>query len=121
MVWFHLYGVVHRQRGQVLFESFVSISVFFVFIFGILYLTLCYQTKLWLHHISYETAVCLQYSRSQDQCVRNAKHLIARAFPYLSQVNITIRSYLSHQESLIQALFPGHILINARESFYAKY
>ena len=110
-----------QNKGQVLFESVVILSVFFLFVFGILYLTLCYQTKLWLHHVSYENAVCLYYAQQQSQCVREAKQFVARAFPYLRNVHITFQSHLGHQESLIRANFPPRIQISAKESFYAKY
>lgn len=110
-----------QDRGQVLFESLITLSVFFLFVFGILYLTLCYQTKLWLHHVSYENAVCLYYAQQQSQCLREAKQFIAQAFPYLRNVQITFQSHLGHQESLIHADFPPHLQISAKESFYAKY
>ena len=110
-----------KAKGQVLFESLFALSVFFLLVFGLFYLTLCYQTKLWLHHLSYENAVCLYYAQYQSQCLRASKKQIAKAFPYLKGVQITFQSHLGHQESLIQAYFPPHIQITAKESFYAKY
>ena len=110
------------QRGQALLESLVSFSVFFIFVFGILYFSLLYHTKLWLHHISYENAVCLYYENKQShKCLIQARKFIIRAFPYLKQVRISFQSGLSYKESIIQAYFPLHTQIIARQSFYAKY
>ena len=110
-----------EQKGQALLESLVALSVFFVFVFGILYMALFYQSSLWLHHISYENAVCLYYSERQDRCLKESKKFITHAFPYLSQIKITFHSRFNYQESVIQAHFPPYSKIIARQSFYAKY
>ena len=108
-------------KGQVLLESLITLSVFLIFVLGILYLTLIYQAKLYLHHIAYENSVCLHYTISSDQCVRQSKKWISQALPYLNQVRVTFQSYSQHQESFIKAYFPPHTAITAKESFYAKY
>ena len=110
-----------KQKGQALLESLVGFSVFFVFVFGILYMALLYQSKLWLHHISYENAVCLYYSEKQNQCLKKSKKFITHAFPYLSQIKITFQSSFNYRESIVQAHFPPYAKITAKESFYAKY
>ena len=110
-----------EQKGQALLESLVALSIFFVFVFGILYIALFYQSNLWLHHISYENAVCLYYSERQNQCLKKSKKIITRALPYLSQIKITSHSGFNYQESVIQAHFPPYTKITARQSFYAKY
>ena len=109
------------QKGQALLESLIGFGVFFVFVFGILYMTLLYQSKLWLHHISYENALCLYYSERQDQCLKKSRKFMTHAFPYLDQIKITFQSRFNYQESIIQAYFPPYAKITAKESFYAKY
>ena len=114
--------LIRGQGGQVLLESLISFGVFFLFVFGIFYFSLLYHTQLWLHHISYENAVCLYYKNVEDhRCLNQAKTFIVRAFPYLKQVRISFQSGLNYQESIVQAYFPLHIQMIARQSFYAKH
>ena len=114
--------LVRGQGGQALLESLISFGVFFLFVFGIFYFSLLYHTQLWLHHISYENAVCLYYETKQAyKCLAQAKKFIVRALPYLKQVKVSFRSGLNYKESIIQASFPLYIQMIARQSFYAKY
>ena len=114
--------LVSAQKGQALLESLVSFGVFFIFVFGIFYFSLLYHTQLWLHHISYENAVCLYYKNLRDyECSSRARKFIVRAFPYLKRVKISSQSGLNYRESIIQAYFPFHTQMIARQSFYAKY
>ncbi len=114
--------LIKGQKGQALLESLISFSVFFIFVFGIFYFSLLYHTKLWLHHTSYESAVCSYYESKQSyKCLMQAKKFIAHAFPYLKNIKINFQSGLNYKESIIQVDFPFYTQIIARQSFYAKY
>ena len=113
---------MNRQRGQILFESLLSFSVFFIFAAGILYFSLLYHTQLWLHHISYENAVCLYYENKQSyKCLMKTKNLIHQTFPYLKDIKVSFQSGLNYKESIIEGYFPFHTQVIARQSFYARY
>ena len=114
--------LINKQRGQALLESLISFSAFFIFVFGIFYFSLLYHTQLWLHHVSYENAVCLYYKDTQShKCLTRTRQFILNAFPYLKQVKISFKSGLNYKESIIQTYFPLQTQIIVRQSFYAKY
>ena len=114
--------MINRQKGQILLESLLSFSVFFIFAGGILYFSLLYHTQLWLHHISYENAVCLYYENKPSyKCLMKTKKLIHQAFPYLKDIKVSSQSGFNHKESIIEVDFPFHTQVIARQSFYAKY